>query len=233
LATILSPEGWSGATSGRWNRRANRVTDRSRGVRTEGRDLINALGGDDVITGQRNDSQPGFFSDRGNLQFGRGDDELTGISRNGIGIDNQGFIYMGPGDDRVVASGSDVAMRNRRFLFMQGGNDVVDVRDGGIRGRGFIDLGQGRGTFIGYGDHTVFGSEDARNTLQLPSGRYEVRRRGSGRRGQEVRIERGDDSLRLFDFDQVGAIDSRRRDRIDIDQSGTLVVRDNGSVEFL
>jgi hypothetical protein len=243
LATILSPEGWSGATSGRWSRRANRVIDESRGVRTRGRDLINALGGDDVIIGRRNGSKPGFFSDRGNLQFGRGDDELTGSSLSGIGIDNQGFIYMGPGDDSLKASGGDVAMRNRRFVFMQDGNDVVDVRDGGIRGRGFIDLGQGRDTFIGFGNHTVFGSEakrkrdenerQNRDVLELPTGRYEIRRRGGGRRGQEVRIERGNDRLRLFDFDEVGAIDSRRRDRIDIEQNGTLVVRNNGTVEII
>jgi hypothetical protein len=233
LTTILSPDGWSGATSGRWNRRANRVIDERRGVRTEGRDLINARGGDDVIIGRRNNSQPGFFNDRGNLQLGRGDDELIGSSRNGIGIDNQGFIYMGPGDDRIEASGGDVAMRNRRFIFMQNGNDVVDVRDGGIRGRGFIDMGQGRDTFIGFGNHTIFGSENDRDTLQLPRGRYEVRRRGGGRRGREITVERGDDRLRLFDFDEVGAIDSRRRDRIDIDQNGTLAVRRDGTVEFI
>jgi hypothetical protein len=233
LTTVLTPDGWFGATRGSWNRRANRVIDERRGVRTDGRDLINALDGDDVITGQTNNSEPGFFSDRGNLQLGPGDDLLIGRSRNGIGINNEGFIFMGPGDDRIEASGGDGAIRNRRFIFMQDGNDVVDVRDGGIRGRGFIDMGQGRDTFIGFGQHTVFGSENDRDTLQLPRGRYEVRRRGGGRRGREVQIERNDDRLRLFDFNEVGAIDSRRRDRIEIDQSGTLTVRRDGTVEFV
>lgn len=234
MSTILNPDGWSGpTTTGRWSRRANRVIDEQRGIRTEGRALINAIGGDDVIIGRRNNDKPGYFSDRGNLQLSRGDDLLIGSSRNGIGIDNLGFIYMGPGDDRVEASGGDVAMRNRRFLFMQDGKDMVDVRDGGIRGGGFIDLGQGRDTFIGFGNHTIFGSENDRDTLQLPRGRYEVRRRGGGRRGREIRVERGDDRLRLFDFDEVGAIDSRRRDRIEIDQSGTLAVRRDGTVEFI
>ncbi|MCP9886766.1 hypothetical protein KBY96_02285 [Cyanobium sp. ATX 6A2] len=233
MTTVLTPDGWFGATRGSWNRRTNRVIDERRGVRTDGRDLINALDGDDVITGQTNNSEPGFFSDRGNLQLGPGDDLLIGRSRNGIGINNEGFIFMGPGDDRIEASGGDGAIRNRRFIFMQDGNDVVDVRDGGIRGRGFIDMGQGRDTFIGFGQHTVFGSENDRDTLQLPRGRYEVSRRGGGRRGREVRIERNDDRLRLFDFDEVGAIDSRRRDRIEIDQSGTLAVRRDGTVEFV
>ncbi len=234
MATILNPEGWSGATSGRWSRRVNRVIDERGGVRTDGRDLINALRGDDVIIGRRRNSKPGYFSDRGNLQFGRGDDQLIGSSRNGIGIRNEGFIYMGPGDDSLEASGGDRAMRNRRFVFMQGGDDLVDVSDGGIRGRGFIDLGQGRNTFIGFGEHTVFGSEEERDSLELPTGRYDLRRRGGGRRGREVRIERRDDRLRLFDFDTVGAIGGRRRDRIDIDQqNGTLVVRNNGNVEII
>lgn len=234
MTTILSPDGWSGSTtSGRWNRRGNEVIDERRGVRTEGRDLINARGGDDVIIGRRNDSQPGYFSDRGNLQLGRGDDLLIGSSRNGTGINNEGFIFMGRGNDRIEASGGELAIRNRRFIFMQDGNDVVDVRDGGIRGRGFIDMGQGRDTFIGFGNHTIFGSENDRDTLQLPRGRYEVRRRGGGRRGREITVERSDDRLRLFDFNEVGAIDSRRRDRIEIDQSGTLAVRRDGTVEFI
>ncbi|MFO8238214.1 MAG: hypothetical protein R6U00_08200 [Prochlorococcaceae cyanobacterium] len=233
MTTVLNPDGWFGASRGRWNGRANRVVDEQDGVRTDGRDLINARGGDDVIIGRTSSSDPGYFSDRGNLQMGRGDDLLTGSSRNGIGINNEGFIFMGRGDDRIEASGGDGAIRNRRFIFMQDGNDVVDVRDGGIRGRGFVDMGQGRDTFIGFGRHTIFGSENDRDTLQLPRGRYEVRRRGGGRRGREIRIERNDDRLRLFDFNQVGAIDSRRRDRIDIDQSGTLAVRGDGTVEFL
>lgn len=233
MTTVLNPDGWFGATSGRWNRQSNQVIDERRGVRTDGRDLINALDGDDVIIGRRNDDGAGFFSDRGKLQLGSGDDQLIGSSRDGTGIDNQGFIFMGPGDDRIEASGGAVAMRNRRFIFMQEGDDVVDVRDGGIRGRGFIDLGEGRDTFIGFGKHTIFGSKNDRDTLQLPTGRYEVRRRGSGRRGREITVERDDERLRLFDFNEVGAIDSRRRDRIEIDQSGTLAVRRDGTVEFL
>jgi hypothetical protein len=236
LSTILSPDGWSGpTTAGRWSRRANRVIDEQRGVRTatDDRRLINARGGDDVIIGRRNDDRAGVINKRADLQLGRGDDLLIGSSRNGIGIDNPGFIYMGQGNDRIEASGGKLALRNAGYIFMQDGNDVVDVRDGGIRGRGFIDMGQGRDTFIGFGNHTIFGSENDRDTLQLPRGRYEVRQRGGGRRGREITVERDDDRLRLFDFNQVGAIDSRRRDRIDIDQSGTLAVRRDGTVEFI
>jgi hypothetical protein len=48
-------------------------------------------------------------------------------------------------------------------------------------------MGQGRDTFIGFGNHTIFGSENNRETLQLPRGRY----------GE-------------------GALDGRRRDRSDL-----------------
>lgn len=213
------------------------MIDERRGVSTEGRELINALAGDDEIIGSRGGNQPGYFSDRGNLQLGSGDDLLIGSSGGGDGIENQGFIYMGPGNDRIEASGANLGIRNRRFIFMQDGADVVDVGEDGIRGRGFVDMGPGNNTFIGYGNHSVFATEErngqGRDTLLLPSGRYDVRRRGRTRGGSEVRIERNDDRLRVFDFDLVGGIGSRRDQRIDIEFTGTLVVRDNGGVEIV
>ncbi|MGB5135379.1 MAG: hypothetical protein WBN89_09430 [Prochlorococcaceae cyanobacterium] len=232
MTTILTPEGWSGATSGRWSRRANRVVDERRGVSTEGRDLINAVGGDDEIIGRTSNDEPGYFSQGGKLQMGAGDDLLIGSS-SGDGIVNRGFIFMGSGDDRIEASGGKLGIRNRRFIFMQDGDDVMDVSEGGIRGRGFVDMGQGNNTFIGYGNHRIFATRKDQNTLLLPSGRYEVRQRGGTRGGREVRIEQGDDQLRMFEFDLVGAINSRREDRIDINFNGTLVVRNNGTVEIV
>lgn len=233
MTTLLTPDGWSGATSGRWNRRANRVIDERQGVRTEGRDLINARAGDDVIIGRTNNRDPGVFNGRGgNLQMGRGDDLLIGSSRNGVGIVNRGFIYMGPGDDRIEASGGRLAMRNRGFIFMQDGDDVVDVSQGGIRGRGFIDMGTGNNTFIGFGDHDIIARRRSfTNTLLLPEGTYDVRRRGRSRAGRQVRIQQDDQTLRMFDFQQVGAIGSRPRDRIDIEFNGTLVVNSDGTLE--
>jgi hypothetical protein len=233
LTTILTPEGWSGATNGRWSRRANRVIDERRGVSTEGRDLINAVGGDDEIIGRTGNDEPGYFSQGGRFQMGAGNDLLIGGSDEGNGIDNRGFIFMGSGDDRIEASGGKLGIRNRRFIFMQNGDDVMDVSEGGIRGGGFVDMGQGSNTFIGYGNHRIFGIRNDQDTLLLPSGSYEVRRRGGTRGGREVRIEQGDDQLRMFDFDLVGAINSRQDDRIDIDFSGTLVVRNNGTVEIV
>lgn len=232
LTTILTPEGWSGATSGRWSRRADRVIDERFGVRTEGRDLIDARAGDDVIIGRTTNSDPGYFSDSGRLQMGRGDDLIIGSSRNGVGIRNKGFIFMGPGDDRIEASGGKLAMRNRRFIFMQEGDDVVDVSQGGIRGKGFIDMGPGNNTFIGFGEHDIIARRRGfTNTLLLPEGTYEVRRRGNSRAGRQVRIQQGDDTLRMFDFQQVGGIGSRPRDRIDIEFNGTLVVNSDGTLE--
>ncbi|MCP9926313.1 hypothetical protein [Cyanobium sp. CH-040] len=233
MTTILTPEGWSGATSGRWSRRANRVVDERRGVSTEGRDLINARGGDDVIIGRTGNGDPGYFSQGGRLQMGGGNDLLIGSSADGVGIVNRGFIFMGSGDDRIEASGGKLGIRNRRFIFMQDGDDVMDVSEGGIRGGGFVDMGEGNNTFIGFGDHRIIASSDGEDTLLLPSGRYDVSRRGGGRNGREVRIEQGDDRLRVFEFDVVGAINSRRDERIDLNFNGTLVVRNNGTVEII
>jgi len=209
------------------------VIDESRGVSTEGRDLINAVGGDDEIIGRTSNDEPGYFSQNGKLQMGAGNDLLIGGSSDGVGIVNRGFVFMGSGDDSIEASGGKLGIRNRRFIFMQDGDDVMDVSEGDIRGRGFVDMGQGDNTFIGYGNHRIFATRKDQDTLLLPSGRYEVRRRGGTRGGREVRIEQGDDRLRVFDFDLVGAINSQRDDRIDVDFNGTLVVRDNGTVEIL
>jgi hypothetical protein len=227
-ATQLTPAGWSGATTGTWSNQANVVIDRKRGVEVVGKKLINALDGDDVITGEK-DKGPGFFVPnqprRGNFQLGEGNDALTGISKAGYGIENRGFIYAGPGGDTIVASGNQQGLRNRGFIFTQGDNDRVDASDGGIRGRGFVDLGAGNNTFLGFGEHLLYGG-GGRDTLLLPKGTYELSRSS----GTRYRLERGNNRLELFDFDVIGAIDGRKSQRIEIDGSGTLVVRNDGRV---
>lgn len=50
---------------------------------------------------------------------------------------------------------------------------MVDVSRGGIRGRGFVDLGGGNDTFIGFGNHEVYG-DAGKDTLLLPKGSYEL-----------------------------------------------------------
>jgi hypothetical protein len=229
-ATKLTPEGWSGASQGVWNRRANVVVDRKRGIEVVGSELINARRGDDVITGEQ-EKGPGVFVPndprRANLQLGKGNDTLTGISKRGNGIDNRGFIFMGPGNDTIIGSGGNTGIRNSGYIFTQGGNDVVDVREGGIRGGGFVDLGAGRDTFIGFGNHTVYGG-GGRDTLLLPKGTYELSRRSKTR----YRIEKGDDELQIFDFEVIGAVNSSKKQRIEIDNSGTLIVKDDGSISL-
>jgi hypothetical protein len=224
----LTPEGWSGSSSGVWNSLANVVVDRKRGIEVVGSKLINALGGNDVITGEQ-ESGPGIFVPnkprRGNLQLGDGDDSLTGISKDGVGIDNRGFIFTGPGNDTIIGSGGNRGIRNRGYIFTQEGNDTLDVREGGIRGRGFIDLGSGRDTFIGFGNHVVYGGA-GRDRLLLPSGSYELSKRSKNR----YRLDKGDDRLEIFDFEVIGGINSKRSQRIEIDQGGTLVVKDDGSI---
>lgn len=224
----LTPDGWSGSTSGVWNRRANVVIDRKGGIEVVGRKLINALGGNDVIDGQQQ-SDPGVFVPRqprrSNLQLGDGDDSLTGTSEQGVGIDNRGFIFTGPGNDTITGSGGRSGIRNRGYIFTQGGNDTMDVRDGRIRGGGFVDLGAGRDTFIGFGNHVVYGG-GGRDKLLLPSGSYELSRRNKNR----YRLDRGDERLEIFDFEVIGGINSKPSQRIAIDQGGTLVVKDDGNI---
>jgi hypothetical protein len=226
--TKLTPEGWSGASKGVWSRRANLVIDRKGGITVVGSELINALAGNDVITGEQVQG-PGVLVPRkprrGNLQLGGGDDTLSGTSKSGIGIDNGGFIFTGDGADTIIGSGGDVGIRNRGFIFTQNGDDVVDVRNGGIRGRGFVDLGAGKDTFIGYGNHTVYGGP-GRDTLLLPKGTYELSRRNRNR----YRIEQGSNQLEIFDFEVIGAINSSKDQRLELDKGGTLVVKDNGSI---
>jgi len=232
--TTLTAEGWSGGSSGTWNNRANVVVDSQGGIRTRGRDLIDALKGNDLISGEQKNKSgviiPGGQEEgekRGFLQLGNGDDSITGISQNAPGIDNGGFIFGGSGRDRITGKGTS-AIRNRGFIFLQQDDDTVDVRDGGIRGSGFIDLGGGKNTFIGFGNHRLYAGGVDTDKLLLPKGTYTIRR-DSRRR---YRVERGENTLELFDFDQVGSINGNRRDLITLDSSGTLVVLDNGSINF-
>jgi hypothetical protein len=134
---------------------------------------------------------------------------------------------MGDGADTIIGSGADAGIRNRGFIFTQNGDDLVDVRQGGIRGGGFVDLGAGKDTFIGYGNHTVYGG-GGRDTLLLPKGTYELSRRNSKR----YLLEQGSDQLEIFDFEVIGAINSSTSQRLDIDKGGTLVVKDNGSISL-
>lgn len=232
--TTLTPEGWSGASRGTWNNRANVVVDTKGGIRTRGGKLIDALQGNDVIRGEQKNASGVIIprgrqegEKRGFFQLGEGDDTITGISQNAPGIDNRGFIFGGAGRDQITGEGTS-AIRNRGFIFLQRDNDTVDVRQGGIRGGGFIDLGGGKNTFIGFGNHRLYAGGVDTDTLLLPKGTYTIRR-DSRRR---YRVERGDNTLELFDFDRVGSINGSRQDRITLDSSGTLVVRDNGSLNL-
>jgi hypothetical protein len=228
--TQIKPSGWSGATRGVWSNRANLVIDRKGGIEVVGSELINALAGNDVITGEQVNG-PGVFVPRqprrGNLQLADGNDTISGTSKKGIGLDNRGFIFTGPGQDTIIGAGGGKGIGNRGFIFTQGGDDVVDASKGSIGGKGFVDLGADKDTFLGFGEHTVYGG-GGRDTLLLPKGTYELFKRNRN----SFRVEKGDDQLEIFDFEIIGAIDSRKSQRIEIDQSGTLVVKENGSISL-
>jgi hypothetical protein len=231
-ATKLTPEGWSGSSSGVWNNKANIVIDDGQGIQVSGSDLIDALAGDDQLIGSRK-SGAGVTvprdPKRGNLQLGGGNDQLSGSSTNDHGIDNRGFIYTGDGNDRITGSGAKTALRNHGFIFTQGGKDVVDVSEGGISGKKdhFVDLGADRDKFLGFGQHYLYGG-GGEDLLLLPKGTYTIDRRSSRR----AWVEKGKDRLELVDFEQIGSIDGGRNDRIAIDQDGTLVVKANGDITF-
>lgn len=231
-ATTLRPAGWSGATKGVWTNRANVVVDQKGGVQASGSKLINALDGDDVIRGQRSQGSGVELlrePRRSNLQLGNGADAVTGISGNGDGISNRGFLYAGRGADEITGVGGKggLALLNRGFVFTQSGEDVVDVSKGGIRGGGFVDMGADDDTFIGFGNQLVYGG-GGKDLLLLPKGDYALRRRNSRR----YDLDKGDQRLELTDFEIIGSIDGRREDRIKVDRSGTLTVKQNGDIVF-
>ncbi len=229
-ATTLTPQGWTGASSGVWTNLPNLVVDDQRGIRVSGSELINALDGDDLIRGERG-SGAGISiprnQRRSNLQLGSGNDTVIGRSASGSGINNRGFLFMGAGRDRITGTGGDggLALRNRGYIFTQSGRDVVDVNEGSVLGGGFIDLGGGPDTFIGFGNHTVYGGGNI-DTLLLPKGRYDLRRSSSRRH----ELERNDNKLTLFDFERIGSINGRKDEQLDIDRGGTLVVKANGDI---
>jgi hypothetical protein len=90
-----------------------------------------------------------------------------------------------------------------------------------------VDLGADPDTFIGFGNHLVYGG-GGKDLLLLPKGDYTLRRRNSRR----YDLEKGDQRLELTDFEIIGSIDGRKEDRIKVDKSGALTVKQNGSIIF-
>lgn len=231
-ATTLRPDGWSGATKGVWTNRANVVVNEQGGVQTRGSQLIDTLGGDDWIRGERSKgSGIELRRDprRSNLQLGKGADTVTGVSGDGDGISNRGFLYAGPGNDRITGIGGKggLALHNRGFVFTQAGRDVLDAGKGGIRGGGFADLGADDDTFLGFGDHLIYGG-GGRDLLLLPKGDYTLRRRNSNR----YDLEKGNKRLELTDFEVIGSIDGRKDDQLKVDKSGNLTIKKDGAIVF-
>ena len=237
--TQLFPRGWSGASEGKWNRQANIVIDDSQGIETNGSELIDALEGDDLIRGKRRRGAGLLISrdpKRANLQLGRGRDAVTGISNQGDGIENHGYIYTGAGDDEIIGSGTDNAIRNQGFIYTQGGDDVVNVINGGIRGKNrFVSLGAGKDTFIGFsnGRHTVYG-DAGKDLLLLGEGKYDINRRSS----RSTRIKQLDNNdnnrLDLIRFEQIGSVDGNRQDifKINDEGSGVITIDRSGKITF-
>lgn len=126
----LTDKGWTGSSSGKWSPRADRVRDRFGGILVARRRAANSRTGTDIVTGATNRGVG--IQVNGSLWMGAGDDILLGRSRWSDGISTQGNLSR----DLANAKGS---------LSMGLGNDLIigSGRNEGIRNEIVIDLGDG------------------------------------------------------------------------------------------
>ena len=150
----------------------------------EVREVVNTLGGADVINGKRVvnrgllDTGDGIdlviggslsYSDIGIVNYGMissgfGNDLISGIGE-WRGIENDGSIITGAGNDTIIGrplegrGGSGI--RNSGVIFTGDGSDRVDALRGGYisadNGIGYIDLGSGDDWIRGFGKQIVDG----------------------------------------------------------------------------
>jgi Ca2+-binding RTX toxin-like protein len=140
------------------------LVDSGRGPDDRGHGIHNLVGGV-IDTGSGNDNVYGMGSSRGRagiltsglIETGAGDDVITGLGTlsSGIRVDSGGTLKTGKGNDTITGSspndqfGSAISVQGGNIT-MGAGNDLLDVKGGGIDGSGIIDLGKGDDTFSGF-----------------------------------------------------------------------------------
>jgi hypothetical protein len=186
-----------------------------------------------LITGKGNDFITGINAGARNIRFGQGiwlprttdfidtgdgNDTITGSSFGGseinCGIDNNGAIRTGPG------------------------MDVVDARNGGLRGSGLFDLGSDNDTLIGYGISTGSASNPnfigglGTDKILLNAGSYKITNgTGFGRFNiQMIGASLSSGSLmRTSGFELIGSVSSLLTKSL---VTGTITISSSGTLAY-
>ena len=145
------------------------------GIDNEGEGTINTGKGDDTITGI---SFRDFgISNDGKINTGEGDDTITGISARDLGIDNEGegTINTGKGDDTITGiSTRELGISNDGKINTGKGDDLVNALEGGFGGIGNTYLGDNNDTLMGFGTGSFYGGSGSDKVL-FGEGTYTIR----------------------------------------------------------
>ena len=130
--------------------------------------LVDALAGDDTITGISTGDVGIDNEGEGTINTGKGDDTITGISFRDFGISNDGKINTGEGDDTITGiSALDDGIDNDVKINTGEGDDTItgiSARDLGIdnEGEGTINTGKGDDTITGISTRELGISNDGK-----------------------------------------------------------------------
>ena len=107
---------------------------------------------------------------------------------------------------------------------------MIDARHGDFGGDGKIKMGKGGDEFSGFGDMKLVDGGKGEDRLRLGTGVYSVTKKGS-----KYRLAKGNGSLDVKNFEQVGSFWSHDDEFVDFgsnkDQFGMVI--DQHSVTFI
>ncbi|MFN9643675.1 MAG: hypothetical protein ACK6BG_00800 [Cyanobacteriota bacterium] len=140
-----------------------------------GNDTINGIGEDTLLpTAEANVQEGGAgINNEGTILLGNGDDLIYGKS-GGSGISNTGTIDTGSGRDVITGVGSETGIANGGTILTGRGKDTVDALEGGFSGEGTLNLGDGNDILMGFGGGNFLGG-DGIDTLIFKPGTYIIR----------------------------------------------------------
>ena len=104
-----------------------------------------------------------------------GDDTITGISTGDVGIDNEGTINTGKGDDTITGiSTRELGISNDGKINTGKGDDLVNALESGFGGIGNTYLGDNSDTLMGFGTGSFYGGSGSDKVL-FGEGTYTIR----------------------------------------------------------
>jgi len=143
-------------------------------------DLLTGAGNDRVLlSGER----AAIISELSSISLGSGNDHFSAIgSQSGMLLEKGSRLDAGAGNDVLIASDgqgfrTSLGLVDGSTILMGAGNDTVDALTGVFRTdfvrSSWVDLGEGRDTFKGFGDGLVRGGA-GQDRLVLADGNYTV-----------------------------------------------------------